>query len=150
MTTEARRAYAAAELHTASPQRLRLMLIEAAIGSVEAARRRADAGQWAVAGEPFVHARRAVAELLLSVRTDLAGDEGQLADKVRAIHAFLFRQLTEAQLYRDPQRLDDALRILAMERETWRQICSQAATSGNVDTESDTEAAPTPGLSLHG
>lgn len=148
MTTEARRAYAAAELQTASPQRLRLMLIEAAIASVEVARRRADAGQWAVAGEPFVHARRAVAELLLSVRTDLAGDEGQLADKVRAIHAFLFRQLTEAQLYRDAQRLDDALRILAMERETWRQLCGQTATTGSDNAEADD--MPTPGLSLHG
>ncbi|MEX2188154.1 MAG: flagellar export chaperone FliS [Pirellulales bacterium] len=146
MTCEARRAYVAAELQSASPQRLRWMLIEATISDVRKARETALAGDWAVAGESFVRARRAVVELLTSVDVNSTGDEGELARRVRALYAFLFRQLTEAQLYRDPRRLDDVLKILSLERETWRQVCDQTRASAGGETHS----AQPPSLSLHG
>jgi flagellar protein FliS len=129
MTVEALRAYVAAELQTAPPQRLRLMLIDAAIGFVAAAQEHAQTSHWAVAGESFVQARRAVIELLAGIkddRDDASGAEAALAQKIRGLYVFLFRVLSEAQLYRDPRRLDDAMRLLAMERETWRQVCDCA------------------------
>ena len=46
----------------------------------------------------------------------------------------MFRLLTEAQLYRDSERLDDALRLLEMERETWREVCERTGeTAGSTD-----------------
>lgn len=128
MATEARRAYVEAQLHTAPPQRLRLMLIEAAIGFVAAASEHARVTQWAIAGETFVQARRAVIALLESVNSppvETSRAENVLAEKIRALYGYVFRLLTEAQLYRDSERLDDALRLLEMERETWREVCQR-------------------------
>lgn len=127
----AHRAYVAADLATAPPQRLRLMLVEAAIRFASDAREHALASRWAIAGEAFVQARRALIELREGIRpAPQVGDNpaaAGLAEKVRALYAFLFRLLTEAQLYRDPRRLDDALRLLALERETWLHFCNQTA-----------------------
>ncbi len=146
MTCEARRAYVAAELQSASPQRLRLMLIEAAIGDVEAARSHAHAGHWAIAGESFVRARRAIVELLVGIKQDTDGTAGELTRKVQSLYAYLFRELSEAQLYRDAKRLDDALKILLLERDTWRQVCAQTGERpGN-----EAHSAQSTSLSLHG
>lgn len=152
MSDQAHRAYRKADLTTASPQRLRLMLIDAAIGYVTHARTHAQASHWAVAGEAFVQARRAVIELRAGIRAVPASEHGpaiaELAENVRALYAFLFRLLTESQLYRDPVRLDDALRLLTMERETWRQVCERAADSvapradANVGDPNEGEAFP--------
>jgi flagellar secretion chaperone FliS len=130
MSSEASRAYAATDVRTASPERLRLMLIEAAIGYAGEARRHAQASSWAIAGEAFVESRRAVIDLLAGIRTDVqSGDANaaSLARKVRSLYTFLLRHLTEAQLYRDPERINETLRLLQMERETWRQVCERAA-----------------------
>jgi flagellar protein FliS len=132
MTIQASRAYAATNVGTASPERLRLMLIDAAISHVGAAREHTQASNWAIAGEAFVAARQAIIELLTGIRTDIndkTANAAALVRKVRSLYAFLFRQLTEAQLYRDPERLSDALRLLTMEQETWRQVCERSADS---------------------
>jgi flagellar protein FliS len=133
MATEARRAYVEAQLHTAPPQRLRLMLIEAAIGFVTDAGEHARATQWGIAGETFVQARRAVIALLKGVTSSDESNRSAsvLAEKIRALYGYEFRLLTEAQLYRDSDRLDDALRLLEMERETWREVCQRTGESGH-------------------
>jgi flagellar protein FliS len=132
MSSEAQRAYVAVDLHTASPQRLRLMLIDAAITCVARTQDDALASQWANAGESFSEARRAVIELLAGVKSDAACGESEaaLARKVRSLYVYLFRLLAEAQLYRDPGRITDALTLLATERETWRQVCER---TGEID-----------------
>ena len=145
MSDEAHRAYRKADLTTASPQRLRLMLIDAAIRYVTQARTHAHASHWALAGEAFVQARRAVIELRAGIRAEPAGNASstvaELAENVRALYAFLFRLLTEAQLYRDLARLDDALRLLTMERETWRQVCDQAEKSAALRADANVGGA---------
>jgi flagellar protein FliS len=141
MTIQARRAYAAAQWQSAARERLRLMLIETAIAAVEEARSRAAVSHWAIAGESFVRSRRAVAELLASIRTDATGDAADLARRVRALYAYLFRELTDAQLYRDPRRLDDVLRVLSLERETWRQVCRQSGEATPCEQASDDECS---------
>jgi flagellar protein FliS len=151
MSIEAQRAYVVADVQTASPQRLRLMLIDAAIGLVVRAQRHAHAAEWAIAGESFVAARRAVIELLAGIKdaepecTLSDAEQGDaaavLARKVRSLYAFLFRLLSEAQLYRDPCRIDDALKLLAMERETWRQVCERTGDATSTLPDSDADEA---------
>ncbi len=145
MATEARRAYVEAQLHTAPPQRLRLMLIEAAMGYVSTASEHARATRWATAGEAFVQARRAVMALLEGVNAqpaETSRGEYALAEKIRALYGYVFRLLTEAQLFRDSERLDDALRLLEMERETWREVC-QRTESPNEGADAAIDGAET-------
>lgn len=101
------------------------MLIEAAMGYVSTASEHARATRWATAGEAFVQARRAVIALLEGVNAppaETSRGENALAEKIRALYGYVFRLLTEAQLYRDSERLDDALRLLEMEHNVARSL----------------------------
>jgi flagellar protein FliS len=113
--------YRSAALLTASPQQLRLMLIDAALAAVATIESHWRSADWEQASAAFVQVRRIVIELLCGVKPDAS----ELARKVRSLYAFIFRTLTESQLFRDEQRLADARRLLQMERQTWQSVCEQ-------------------------
>lgn len=127
MASPARDSYLATEVLTAPPQRLHLMLIEAAIRCAERARQCWRANQPEQATEAVVHAEEIVGELLAGLNRETGGN---LIRKTAAVYLFVFRTLMEANLGRDEGKLDDALRVLAIERETWRRVCGQIGAGG--------------------
>ena len=113
-------AYLETQIATATPQRLRLMMID---GALRRARQTVEA--WAGpnpgdALEPLISCRSIVAELIAGIR---AGSS-PLADKVLGIYLFLFQELTEAQLRRDIARIGGVIRVLEEERITWQEVCA--------------------------
>jgi len=65
--------------------------------------------------------------------------------KVAAVYLFIFRSLMEANFQRDEGKLDDALKVLRVERETWRQVCKQLGTTRQPEDPppgADTPAQP--------
>jgi flagellar protein FliS len=121
MQQNPRDAYLEAEVRTATPQRLRLMLID---GALRFARRALDTWgdeqQGAESYEALARCRSIVAELAGSIRADQP-----LAKQVQDIQLFLFRQLAEAPAHNDPERLKGVVEVLEVERETWRKLCEQ-------------------------
>jgi len=114
----ARTAYLETQIKTAAPQKLRLMLIEAAIRFAQQAR---DAGGGELFSNGLERARDIVAELLAGIRPE----KHALNDTARALYAFIFRSLSEATLLHDLSKINDALRVLEEERITWQQVCEQ-------------------------
>ena len=45
------------------------------------------------------------------------------------MYLFIYASLTRSFIDNDENKLDEALRVLAIERETWRQMCEQLAES---------------------
>lgn len=122
MDASARETYFTTEITTATPQRLQLLLIEGAIRLAERARQRRRAGQHEAACEDLVHAQEIVAQMLSSLNPQA---DAALAKTVGALYLFVCRSLMEANLRQDDARLDDALRVLRIERETWRAVCQK-------------------------
>jgi flagellin-specific chaperone FliS len=60
-----------------------------------------------------------VTELISGIRPDGTS----LTESTRALYAFVFKSLAAAQLHKDPQKIDDALRVLEEERHTWLAVC---------------------------
>lgn len=121
MQQHPRDAYLEAEVRTATPQRLRLMLIDGALRfGRKALDRWGDGQQSAESYEALARCRSIVAELAGSIRVDQP-----LAKQVQDIQLFLFRQLAEAPTHNDPDRLRRVIEVLEVERETWRQLCEQ-------------------------
>lgn len=114
--------YLETEVLTATPQRRQLMLIEAAIRFVERTRRHWQAGENDEACETLVRAQQVTTELLAALNSEVHPD---LVKKVAAIYLFVFRALVDAHLHHDEKKLDDALRVLEIERETWREMCEK-------------------------
>ncbi len=130
----ARENYLATEVLTAPPQKLHLMLIEAAIRLVERARQHWRANQTEQATEAIVRAEDILGELLAGLNRDIQSD---LAKKTAAIYLFVFRTLMEANARKDESKLDEALKVLAIQRETWREVCQRLGA---------TEATAKPGM----
>jgi flagellar protein FliS len=127
MDTTARDAYLETQLLTAPPQKLRLVLIEGAIRYARKTLEHWDSQQNEDACESLIRCREIVSELLSSVKID----ESSLARRVAGVYTFLFQTLTEAQLRRDRQKLQEAVAVLEVERETWQQVCEQTVAAPN-------------------
>lgn len=114
--------YLVTEVLTAPPQKLQLLLIEAAIRAAERARDRWQAGEDGQASEALIHAQEVVGELLAGLNREV---DAELAKRVASVYLFIFRNLMEASSERSEKKLADALRVLEAERETWQQVCRQ-------------------------
>ncbi len=130
MDTTARDAYLETQLLTAPPQKLRLVLIDGAVRFARKTLEHWDAGRNEEACESLIRCREIVSELLSSVKID----ESPLARTVASVYTFLFQLLTEAQLRRDGQKLQAAIKILEVERETWQHVCQQSLAGPNRGT----------------
>ncbi len=135
MQSSARENYLVTDVMTATPQRLQLMLIEAAIRSAERAREKWQAGEDDQACEALIHAQQVVGELLASLNHEADAD---LVKRVASVYLFVFRNLMEANHERSEKKLDDALRVLEVERESWRQVCEQLGSRKAPDGEGPT------------
>lgn len=117
--------YLETEVMTAAPQKLQLMLIEAAIRQGKRARElwnEARDDQDDSAGDALIRCQQIVTELLCGLNPE---QDKELVRRVASIYLFVFRSLTEAHLQRDEQKLADALEVLEVERETWREVCQK-------------------------
>jgi flagellar protein FliS len=121
MHFSAREAYLETQVATATPQRLRLMLIEAALRRARAAQRAWIDDKSEEAHQALTHCREIMAELIAGIRPE----DSPLAKQVLGIYLFLFSAATEAQLTKDSHRLQDIIRILEEERITWQAVCEQ-------------------------
>jgi flagellar protein FliS len=130
MTASPGENYLTTETLTAPPQKLQLLLIEAAIRAARRAGRQWQAGRPEQALPALLHAQAVVAELLRGVNQQL---NSALTDRVAAVYAFVFRRLAEAGYSRDEEKLADAVRLLEIERQTWQQVCQQTVTPQRVD-----------------
>lgn len=122
MPASARDTYLETEVLTATPQKLQLMLIDGALRFIELARRHWKNDEDEEACEALIRSQRIVTELLGGLNKDVDPD---LAGKVASIYLFVFCTLLSANNERDEEKLDDVVRILNIERETWRQVCEE-------------------------
>ena len=121
MENHARDAYVEAQVTTAGPHKLHLMLIEGAARFARQALVCYEQGQFDDGVEKLSKCREIISEVMLSfVSTDK-----QLLGQVQGIYLFMFRELTEAQLTRDPGRIQRVIEILAIEAETWQMVCQR-------------------------
>jgi flagellar protein FliS len=121
MEQSARNSYLEGQVMTATPQKLRLMLIEGAVRFAKQTLRLWDEQQNDAAVESLTRCRSIISELLSSVRPD----NTDLPRKVAGVYVFLFKSLTEAQLHRDRKPVEDVISVLEVERETWRLVCEK-------------------------
>jgi flagellar secretion chaperone FliS len=116
-----RNAYLETQINTATPQKLRLMLIEGAIRYGQQAIDFWQQGRGEDGLSALMRCQAIVAELLGGVREDGTPLTRQVID----IYVFLALQLNEAELHADPQRIEEVIRVLQEDRQTWQELCYQ-------------------------
>ena len=102
--------------------KLHLMLLEGALRQGRRAEALLGQGHGAAADEALIRGQEIMAELLAGLKPGLAPP---LVRKVAGVYVYVHRALVTAQSRRDVGPLREALRVLELECETWRQVCHQ-------------------------
>ena len=118
----ARKTYIEQEVFTATPQKLQLLLVEAAIKNINLTKKLWEEGRFEEALEPHSKAQNIIAEILCCL--DLKGSP-EIAQSLASIYVFIFRRLAESSFDRNQQFLDDAIKVLNAERQTWKEVCEK-------------------------
>lgn len=125
-----RNTYLETQINTATPQKLRLMLIEGAIRYGQQAITYWEEGRGEDGLSALLRCQAVIAELLGSVRADGTPVTRQVID----IYAFLALELNEAEMNADPQRIAGVIRVLQEDRQTWQELCQQLPEAPTPDT----------------
>ena len=117
-------AYLRTQVMTASPERLQLMLYEGAIRFSEHAKQAIADGDIEAAHHNLLRAQRIITELISALRPEV---DAALCENMASLHSFVYRCLIQANMERDVQAVEDALRILYIQRDTWQALIAKAA-----------------------
>jgi flagellar protein FliS len=117
-------AYLRTKVMTASPEELRLMLLEGAVKFARQGRDGIASRNWEQSFAGLNSAREIVVELMTTIRSE---PNPELAQNVKALYAFIFSQLVEGGHEKDVRKLDVAIELLAYEVETWKLLMQRLA-----------------------
>ena len=117
--------YLRTQVMTAPPERLQLMLYEGAIRFTEQAKQALSDGDVEASHNNLLRAQRIMTELISALRPEV---DRPLCGKMCSLYGFIYRRLIHANLRKDIQAIDDALRILYIQRDTWKELIVKAAT----------------------
>lgn len=117
--------YLETEVMTAAPQKLQLMLIDAAIRQANAVREHWKNNNLEPAAEALIRAQQIITELLCALNPE---KDKNLTSKVASVYLFVFRTFQAAQAERSEEKLVEAISVLEIERETWQKVCEELGT----------------------
>lgn len=115
-------------VQTASPARLRLMLIEKAIDVSSTLARTWREGGVHGPNEHSVKLLDLLNELLSGVVGGNRSDEKAVCGQVADLYVFLSQHLVAAESNSDSSAIDEITAVLHVEAETWRAVCAQEST----------------------
>lgn len=118
--TNQRDAYLETEIMTATPQKLRKMLLDGALKFALKSKLHSSRGEDLPAIEALTRCRAIVSELLSAIKPN-----DEVAKTVAGIYVFLMRELIEIQQTGNYEKLMGVIGVLEIERETWRQLCEK-------------------------
>ena len=128
-TTLASQEYLKNTVMTASAEQLQLMLYDGAIRFATRGRDALERKDYEGAFNGLERAQRIVLELHNGLRRDA---NPALVDQMASLYNFIYRKLIEATMERDVACVDEAVRVLQHQRETWTllmdKLKSDAAT----------------------
>jgi flagellar secretion chaperone FliS len=116
--------YLKTRILTASPEELRLMLLDGALKYGAQAKEGLERKDFEAAFNGFTACRNIVTELLTTIRDT---PDPKLAEQVRALYSYMFKLLVEAGFEKDAQKAQTVIELLQYERETWVLLMEKVA-----------------------
>jgi flagellar protein FliS len=104
---------------TATPEQLQLMLYDGCIRFASQAREAITNKDYETSYDRLTRAQNIVLEMRNGLNFDV---NRELCERVAAVYGFLYHKLLDANVHRDVNAIDDALKVLRIERETWQLL----------------------------
>lgn len=131
-------AYLKTQVLTASPAELRLMLFDGAIRFSEQARVAIGDDDFETMFNAITRAQAIVMELITSLDPE---HDPALCEKLTSLYTFIYTQMVQASAERDVDRLNEAIKLLRFERETWQMLIDKLAGERTPEVEQENRAA---------
>lgn len=119
MTATAPNPYLRDAVMTATPEQLQLMLYDGAIRYALQGRDALTVKDFETAYLRLTRAQNIVIEMINGLRHDV---NPELCQRMAAIYNFIYRKLVDACVHRKTSDIEDAVKVLRMERETWQLL----------------------------
>ena len=128
--------YLRSKIMTASPEELRLMLFDGCLkfcrlaqAELEKVRPSFDA-----VFDNFMRAQKIVLELSTSLNHR---ESPELCEKLSALYTYVYRLLVDGNMQRDPCKVEEAIRLIGYERETWVMLMAANADAAGAVSSAD-------------
>jgi flagellar protein FliS len=146
MTETVENPYLRDAVMTASPEQLQLMLYDGCIRYAMQARDAIERRDYEASYDRLTRAQNIILEMRNGLNFDINRD---LCERVASVYGFLYRRLLDANIHRDVSAVDDALKVLRIERRTWQLLVDKVnrvrQDTGTAEAEypAEDEQAPT-------
>ncbi|MDH4122102.1 MAG: flagellar export chaperone FliS [Deltaproteobacteria bacterium] len=117
-------AYQTAGIQTADQRTLIVMLYDGLIRFLKKAEQKIEAQDIEGAHNYLVRSREIVAELMATLNPEKGGEVGR---NLKRLYVYVFDKVVEANLYKDTDRIREAVKIMSTLREGWASIKTQTA-----------------------
>lgn len=114
--------YLRTRVMTATPEQLQMMLFDGAIRFCEQAKLALEKKDFEGTYNNISRAQKIIMELLGSLKHDLAPE---LCGKLASIYHYTYKKLIEANVEHKVEAMDEALRMIRYQRETWAMVMDQ-------------------------
>lgn len=141
MTTTLDNPYLRDAVMTATPEQLQLMLYDGAIRLALQARDAIEQKDYESSFNKLTKAQNIVLEMQTGLNFEV---NRPLCERMAAIYNFIYRKLIDANVQRNVSEIDDALKILRVERETWRILVDKVGKLQDGDGASPSALAGAP------
>lgn len=131
--------YLKTKVLTASPEELRLMLFDGAIRFAEKARAGLEKKDYEAVYEGVTRCQNILMELMNALRPD---QDPELCNRLSGLYTFMFTELMMASHERDVKRVENVIRLLQYERETWQMVIDKLREENRHASDQSTAAVP--------
>lgn len=132
--------YLKTKIMTASPEELRLMLYDGALKFCRQAKISLEKKAFEDSYNNLMRAQKIVLELSTSLNHDA---DPQICQRLSALYTYVYRLLVDANMKRETPIIDEAIKLIEYERETWQMLMQKIAGEGKPTDASITTAQQT-------
>lgn len=147
MATNASNEYLRNAVMTATPEQLQLMLYDGAIRYASQGLEAIQKGKIEDSFNALTRAQRIVMELESGLRPEIAPE---LCDKMSSLYTFIYQHLVDGCVRRDPKPIEDALKILRHQRETWVLLIEKLVSERGAAAPAETDTPQPVGFAAEG
>lgn len=124
MNPNAAQNYFRTRVMTATPEQLQMMLFDGVIRYGEQARAALQSKNWETSFNLITRMQKIIIELNSSLKHNVLPE---LCGKLASLYNYAYRMLVEANTRHQIESLDEALKIMRFQRETWAMLLDQLA-----------------------